>query len=65
MKRPKGMLVRKEPYSVSINGERGIKIVINNLSGWKIGDKIYQEKLDNGIMILIPENIYLEGKEND
>lgn len=60
MKRSKGMLLRKTPYNVSKNGKYGLKISINELSGLEAGQKVYQERMDNGIVLLIPESIYNE-----
>jgi hypothetical protein len=60
MKRPKGMLLRKIPYNISKNGKYGLKISINELSGLEAGQKVYQERMDNGIVLLIPESIYNE-----
>jgi hypothetical protein len=54
----KGQLLKPEPYTITGKGTKGMKVSINELSELKTGDKVYQEKLPNGIIILIPEDIY-------
>jgi hypothetical protein len=62
MPRVKGRLLKRSPYIVSKNGEFGLKVSINELAGFNPGDKVYQEQMDDGTILLIPEKIYLEDK---
>jgi hypothetical protein len=57
MARIKGQLLDKKPYNILKNGG-SLLLTINPLSGLNPGDKIYQEILPNGIILLIPENLY-------
>lgn len=54
----RGQLLKASPYTVSGDGTKGMKVAINELSGLKAGDKVYQEKMPNGVILLIPENVY-------
>lgn len=55
---PKGILLRKKPYTISLDGIRGMKVHINEISGFEVGDKVYQIRRDDGILMLVPEDIY-------
>lgn len=55
---PKGILLRKKPYTISQDGVRGMKVHINEISGFEVGDKVYQIRRDDGILMLVPEDIY-------
>ena len=62
----KGLLLNDLPYKITKNGSknsRGIKVVIGVRSGLKVGDKVYQLKLDNGVIMLIPEKVYFKEYE--
>lgn len=61
--RIKGQLLRSKPYKISGNRyDSGLKVSVSELSGLKVGDLVFQEKLENGIIILIPENLYKENE---
>lgn len=62
MSRIKGRLLRRSPYIVSKNGEFGLKVSINELADFNPGDKVYQEQTDDGIILLIPEKLYLKNQ---
>jgi hypothetical protein len=57
----KGQLLRAIPYVISGKNTKGMKVSINELSGLKSGDRVYQKKLDNGAILIIPEKIYEES----
>jgi hypothetical protein len=60
---PRGMLLKKRPYK--IRGERTSMIVaLNDLTNLEPGDKVYQERLDNGMILLIPEQIYTQENKD-
>lgn len=46
--------LRLKPYRVY----KGLIIKLNELSEFKSGDKYYQAKTDDGIILLIPEAIW-------
>jgi hypothetical protein len=58
---PRGILLRKKPYVISQDGIRGKKVHINEMSGFEIGDKVFQIRRDDGILMLVPEDIYNES----
>lgn len=58
MNKPNGILLRKKPYLISKDGDTGMKVHINDMSDLDIGDKVYQVRRDDGIIMLIPEEIY-------
>lgn len=57
MNRIKGRLLKNAPYIIGVDGQ-GMKVHIGALSTLKIGDRVYEEELDNGIILIIPEAIY-------
>ena len=66
MREIKGRLLRKKPYRVRYEtgkNKRGTIIVINESAGLNHGDLIYEEILDNGIILIIPKKIYEENFE--
>jgi hypothetical protein len=58
MKRVKGQLLRSKAYKITGNGKNAMKVSVSELSDLIPGDYVYQEKLNNGIILLIPEDIY-------
>jgi|WetSurMetagenome_2_1015567.scaffolds.fasta_scaffold191299_2 hypothetical protein len=62
MTRPKGQLMKLEPYTMLQNGASGLKMTINNLCRAEVGDNYYQEIMTNGMILLIPEKLYNETK---
>jgi hypothetical protein len=61
--RIRGMLLKKRPYK--IRGVRTSMIVaLSDLTNLEPGDKVYQERLDNGMILLIPEQIYTQENED-
>ena len=61
----KGELVNPKPYKVGsrTNANNNLTITLNFNTGVKLGDKLYQKRLDNGCILLIPEKLFneLEG----
>ena len=57
---PKGFLVNDKPYKIS--GTNYPSVSLSLLTKLKKGDKVYQEIMPNGIVLLIPEKLYLENK---
>ena len=63
MRKIKGMLLRKKPFKIGMNGLHSLKVTISELADLKQGDKVYQEKLEDGTILLIPEKVYLRGED--
>lgn len=61
----KGQLLRIAPYTVTQNGVNtvSVKIVLSPLTCLRPGNLVYQEKLEDGTILLIPEKIYLEREK--
>ncbi len=54
-----------KPTKVHYNGISGsVRICIAADGGLKSGDLVYQEKLDNGIILIIPESVYDNTRSN-
>lgn len=64
MKRIKGKPISfkdgiNKPTKVHYNGRSGsVRICIPASGGLKAGDLVYQEKLANGSILIIPESVY-------
>jgi hypothetical protein len=59
----KGVLLRKTPYKVlSSNNTKypSSRISLNPLTGFKAGDMVYEVKLPNGCILLVPEDQFNE-----
>jgi hypothetical protein len=52
-------LLRILPYKITPNSKsnNSVRIVLNPMSGFQPGDKVYQVKRSNGIIELIPEDL--------
>lgn len=60
MSRPKGKLLRKKPYQITKHGKCSMSITISDMADVEKGDLFYQEQMENGIILLIPEKIIRE-----
>jgi hypothetical protein len=62
--RPRGALVNIHPFRVSRTGKLGKypKVTLSLLTNIKSGDLVYQEIMENGIVLIIPEKLYLATK---
>ena len=50
---------KTSPSKVHYNGKSGsVRICISKAGGLKAEDFVYQEKLENGIILIIPEDVY-------
>jgi len=68
MKRIKGEPIKFKngkisPSKVHYNGKSGsVRICIAKDGGLKEGEFVYQERLDNGIILIVPESIWKQGE---
>ena len=59
MTRIKGRLLRDKPSKVSQNGKsESVRVTMPVESGLNPWTYVYQKPLDNGIIMIIPENVY-------
>lgn len=56
-KRIHGQSVSSRSYKIIRNNNFGYLVSIPKLSGLKPGDKVFVEKMDNGVILLVPEKI--------
>jgi hypothetical protein len=59
----KGTLVKKGPFVVRGQGTKNMCITLHELTDAISKDKYFEVKLDNGIIQLIPEELYQMIKE--
>jgi hypothetical protein len=55
-------LLRKDPYTIGAGNKKEptkkLHVTINENSGYRHGDLVYQAEADHGITLLIPEKTY-------
>lgn len=54
------MLLRVKPYTVALNSSKfnALRINLSPLCGFSSGDKVYQVRRDDGVLEVVPEEVF-------